>query len=275
MEESKPLSTEKLSWTKVIAFGAFAVAVVALLALLTGVFLGWGSDETTNAATWVTGAATFGAAAIALYGAYHARLSASQSIKLADRSLAHSENALQHSADALAHSERTLRETAVARWEAEYARRVEHEAGRRREGMKMCIPVIEILIDVHIETADALRLSALGFDDEAARRARSLDMTLMWQQRRSRIGALTLPIRRTHFVHYLADEVLPKIDEVFEGIGIISDATDPDAILEYFEEIDPRFAVVDELQHKAMEDFDPSPQTISEAVLEDIPPKPE
>ena len=226
----------------IVAFGAFVVA-----AIIGGFVLHWQASRIGALATWVSGAATFTAAAAALYQAHRAQIEA-------------------HAA------KESARET---EWETELHRRIDREMDRRREGMQLCMRVIGVFSEARVLLANSVRIAAFGFDDDEARRDSAYAVDIHWRRAAAEVGVLTLPIRRSRFSHQVAEIVLPAIQEVFDQCHKISEAETTDELLEYLENSGTPFDLVDPLQHLILEEFSPDIDKVTEQIEAEMPPKPE
>ncbi|MFD6195433.1 hypothetical protein ACFWE3_01895 [Mycobacteriaceae bacterium NPDC060252] len=209
-----------------------AVLSVALVAITGGTLLCWDPARVGALSTWVSGSATFAAAAVALYQAHRARV---------DADLASSKAELTG---------------AQASWDSERQRRIEVELQRRGIGMAKCNEILDEIIDVACKFTDNVRIAAMNFEDTESRRDLSLTSNLLWVKTRPRIGVRTLGIADSSFAHTLADKTLPSFDALFDQTSIISTAVSPTALVDFLPEIDAALEPsAEELRLCALEDF--------------------
>jgi len=230
----------------VFLIGGFALLVVGIALVAGGYILDWRATRVGPLATWLSGTATFTAACVALYQAHRAQIEANEAKLVAEE----------------------------ARWDAERQRRVDTEMVRRREGMQLCMSILNRFAEARVVYADAFRIAALDFDNMPARIDRGFNVDLHWRKASAEIGVLSLPMRRTRFVHQLANEVLPAVEDVFGRCHIISEAHTLDELLEHFESSNVPFELIETLQEPVLDDFAPDIAQATKAVDADMPPHP-
>ncbi|SII31761.1 Uncharacterised protein [Mycobacteroides abscessus subsp. abscessus] len=214
----------------VVAFAA--VMSVVLVAIAGGTILCWNPASVGTLSTWVSGSATFAAAAVALYQAHRARV---------DADLASSNAELIG---------------AQASWDSERQRRIEVELQRRSVGMTKCNEILDEIIDVACKFTDNVRIAAMDFENSTSRRDLALTTNLLWVKTRPRIGVRTLAIADSSFAHTLADKTIPSFDTLFDQTSIISEAKSPTALVDFLPEIDAALEPsAEELRLSALEDF--------------------
>ena len=224
-------SPRSASW-KSVGIALFALVIVIVFAIVGGNLLGWRADKVGTLSTWVSGSATFAAAAVALYQAHHARVEARQA-KLDSQIMA-----LQ------------------ARWDSERQRRIEVEVERRRIGMNKCIEVLDEIVDVVCAFTEAVRDAAFDFENSTRRTDLSLTTNLRWVKAHPRIGARVLSIADSSFAHTLADKTIPALENLFNHTSVISDASSTDILVNFLPTIDAALEEsAEELRLHALKDF--------------------